>query len=169
MAFSVLVARSGQPVRLLRADGAKRAARPPSSSILLAPRFQFGVRARAPICLNFSINPVVWASPNNPVDSEMRAQGSVRKPRSRAFAATIEAMHGGALIVRRSEHPMPSHSRHYRRPTNHPSSQRERAQYIEALAERHAQRFRLPLKSARRHIEQIAISARSTTAAKEES
>jgi len=64
---------------------------------------------------------------------------------------------------------MPSRSRHYRRPTNHPSIQRERAQYIESLAERHAQRFRLPLKSARRHIEQIAISARSTTAAKEDS
>jgi hypothetical protein len=63
---------------------------------------------------------------------------------------------------------MPSHSHHYRRPTNHPSSQRERTQYIESLAERHAQRFHLPLKSARRHIEQIAISARSTLAAKEE-
>jgi hypothetical protein len=63
---------------------------------------------------------------------------------------------------------MPSRSHHYRRPTNHPSSQRERAQYIESLAERHAQRCKLPLKSALRHIEQIAISARSTLAAKEE-
>jgi hypothetical protein len=63
---------------------------------------------------------------------------------------------------------MPSRSRHYRRPTNHPSSQRERAQYIESLAERHAQRWRMPLKSARRHIEQIAISARSAVMAKEE-
>jgi hypothetical protein len=63
---------------------------------------------------------------------------------------------------------MPSHARHYRRPTNHPTSQRERAQYIESLAERHARRFQLPLKSARKHIEQIAISARSTLAAKEE-
>jgi hypothetical protein len=47
--------------------------------------------------------------------------------------------------------------------------QRERDQYIESLAERHAQRCKLPLKSARRHIEQIAISARSTVAAKVES
>jgi hypothetical protein len=63
---------------------------------------------------------------------------------------------------------MPSRSHHYRRPTNHPSSQRERAEYIESLAERHAQRCKLPLKSALRHIEQIAISARSTPTAKEE-
>jgi hypothetical protein len=45
---------------------------------------------------------------------------------------------------------------------------RERAQYIESLAERHARRYGLLLKSARRHIEQIAVSARSTVAARDE-
>jgi hypothetical protein len=63
---------------------------------------------------------------------------------------------------------MPANLRQHRRPTNDPLVRRERAQYIESLAERHARRCGLPLKSARRHIEQIAVSARSTAAAGDE-
>jgi hypothetical protein len=74
----------------------------------------------------------------------------------------------GALFFTRCEYPMAANFRQYRRPTNHPLIRRERAQYTELLAERHAQRCGLPLKSARRHIEQIAVSARSTVAARDE-
>jgi hypothetical protein len=77
-------------------------------------------------------------------------------------------VHSGALVFMRCEHPMPANFRQYRGQTNNPLVRRERAQYIESLAERHAQRCGLPLKSARRHIEQIAIFARSTVAARDE-
>jgi len=64
---------------------------------------------------------------------------------------------------------MPANFRQYRTPTNDPVLRRERAQYIESLAQRHAQRCGLSLKSARRHIEQIAVSARSTVVARVDS
>jgi hypothetical protein len=63
---------------------------------------------------------------------------------------------------------MPANLRQYRKPTNDPLVRRERAQYIESLAERHSRRCGLPLKSARRHIEQIAVSARSAAAARDD-
>jgi hypothetical protein len=52
---------------------------------------------------------------------------------------------------------MPIAARH---PDRQQREQREQAQFMELLARRHAERDRLPLQLARRHVQQISVTSR---------